>query len=61
MRLAKRACNSNRGTELGAFLERLVVEVEEDRRSLEELMAALGSSGARSSRRSAWWPSGSGA
>jgi hypothetical protein len=42
LQLAKRARNSNRGTELGAFLERLVVEVEEDRRSLEELMVALG-------------------
>jgi hypothetical protein len=40
--LLKRAIGSNRGTELGAFLERLQVEVAEDHAELERLMAALG-------------------
>jgi hypothetical protein len=39
--LARRALGNNRGSELGAFLERLVEEIREDRRSLEELMDRL--------------------
>lgn len=30
-----------RGTELGAFLERLQADIEEDRRALEDLMSRL--------------------
>lgn len=40
--LARRCLRSNRGTALGAFLERFVAEVTQDRRALEDLMASLG-------------------
>ena len=40
--LVRRARRSNRGTELGRFLETLEAEVEEDRRSLEEVIRQLG-------------------
>jgi hypothetical protein len=38
LELARRARASNEGTELGDFLARLVVEIEEDRRTLERIM-----------------------
>jgi hypothetical protein len=41
LELAKRAAGSNRGTELGEFLERLRDEVEQDRASLVEAMRRL--------------------
>ena len=40
--LAKRSLRSNRGTPLGAFLQGFLAEVEDDRRSLERVMDALG-------------------
>lgn len=40
--LTKRALKSNRGDDLGTFLQRLLVEIEEDKRSLEQLMGSLG-------------------
>jgi hypothetical protein len=40
--LARRSAGSNRGTELGAFLERFVDEVAEDRSELIRLMEGLG-------------------
>lgn len=40
--LAKRALRSNRGTELGAYLEQLVRELEEDRATLREIMRQIG-------------------
>lgn len=41
LELAKRAAGSNRGGELGEFLERMRDEVEEDRASLVEAMRRL--------------------
>ena len=40
--LVRRARRSNRGTELGRFLEGLQIEVEEDRRTLEDVIRQLG-------------------
>jgi hypothetical protein len=40
--LARRAATENKGKELGAFLSSLEREIAADRRTLEELMAALG-------------------
>jgi hypothetical protein len=40
--LSKRAAGSNEGTELGAFLERLHLEIVEDRDVLEQVMEAVG-------------------
>ena len=40
--LTKRALRSNRGTELGVFLGRLLAEIEEDKRSLEQVMEGMG-------------------
>jgi hypothetical protein len=40
--LARRACRSNAGTDLGVFLERLAVEIEEDRRHLLRVIALFG-------------------
>ena len=40
--LARRSLANNRGSELGAFLERLVAEIAEDKGALERLMADLG-------------------
>ena len=40
--LARRSLRSNRGTELGRFLDGLERELVEDRRELERLMGALG-------------------
>lgn len=40
--LAKRAAQSNRGTDFGPFLERLHDEIVEDRDTLEQVMDALG-------------------
>ncbi len=40
--LARRALRSNRGTEIGRFLEGFHAEVTEDRRSLEQVIERLG-------------------
>ena len=40
--LARRAAHANSGTELGRTLRAVAHEIEEDRRSLESIMAALG-------------------
>jgi hypothetical protein len=40
--LCKRSLSSNRGTEFGGFLERLLGEVVEDRETLLELMRSVG-------------------
>lgn len=40
--LAKRAAKKNQGSELGRFLTQLATEIEEDRASLEAIMARLG-------------------
>lgn len=40
--LAKRALRSNRGSDLGTFLEGLVAELEEDRQALRSVLAQLG-------------------
>jgi hypothetical protein len=40
--LARRAAGSNEGTPLGDSLERLAAEIDEDRETLREIMAALG-------------------
>ena len=41
-RLARRVLRSNRGTELGRLLEELARDLDDDRRSLETLMAERG-------------------
>jgi hypothetical protein len=40
--LARRSLRANRGTELGRFLEELLAEIEEDKRTLESIMGRLG-------------------
>ena len=40
--LARRARGSNEGSELGGFLAELTIEIEQDRATLEEVMAAVG-------------------
>jgi hypothetical protein len=40
--LVKRAARNNEGTPLGAFLDRLATDIEQDRRALETLMSDLG-------------------
>jgi hypothetical protein len=42
LELARRACSSNDGTELGRFLEELVEEIAEDRATLVAVMDRLG-------------------
>src|SRR4051812_34268369 len=42
LELARRARSQNRGTRFGPVLEQLATEIAEDRRTLEELMKALG-------------------
>lgn len=41
LELARRARSSNQGTELGTFLARLALEIEEDRETLERAMERL--------------------
>lgn len=40
--LARRAAGENRGNDFGAALERLLAEIEEDRRVLREVMRSVG-------------------
>jgi hypothetical protein len=42
LELARRAASENKDNELGAFLTDLAKEIEEDRETLKEIMAALG-------------------
>jgi hypothetical protein len=42
LELVRRAASENKGTDLGAFLTGLTKEIEEDRETLREIMAALG-------------------
>lgn len=42
MAVAKRAARSNRGSQLGRFLEGLVRELEEDEAAIDQVMRALG-------------------
>jgi hypothetical protein len=42
LELARRSASSNRAMSYGTFLDQLSVEIEEDRRSLLEIMRALG-------------------
>ena len=42
VRLASRCREAHRGTDLGRYLEGLVVEIEEDRRTLEHVMSRVG-------------------
>ena len=39
--VARRSCRANQGSELGAFLQGLVAELEQDRRALRQIMARL--------------------
>lgn len=41
LELARRAAGNNEGTPLGDFLERLASEIQEDRETLKQIMAAL--------------------
>ena len=41
LELVRRAAAANQGTPLGNYLERLATEIEEDRATLKEIMAAL--------------------
>jgi hypothetical protein len=42
LELVRRAAKENKGSELGAFLTELATEIEDDRESLKDIMAALG-------------------
>lgn len=42
IQVAKRSRGENEGSELGAFLDRFVTELEQDRHELERMMAELG-------------------
>ena len=54
LELARRARGSNEGTQLGAFLERLVAEIEEDLETLEQVMDAVGAGRDRLKATAAW-------
>ncbi|HYI99963.1 MAG TPA: hypothetical protein VEX36_09860 [Thermoleophilaceae bacterium] len=54
LELARRARGSNEGSQLGAFLERLVAEIEEDRETLEQVMDAVGAGRDRLKATAAW-------
>jgi hypothetical protein len=52
--LARRAASSNRGNEFGTALSRLAGEIEQDIRSLDDLMDRLGTSRDRVKETAAW-------
>jgi hypothetical protein len=54
LELAGRAARENRGSELGDFLAGLRLDIESDRRTLEEIMASLGVETDRFKRPAAW-------
>ena len=52
--LARRTARSNTGTTLGDVLQRLSAEIEEDRRTLEAIVAELGFQESRAKETMAW-------
>jgi hypothetical protein len=54
LELAKRAARENAGSELGAFLADLRLEIEEDRQALEQVMDELGAGRDPVKRVGAW-------
>jgi hypothetical protein len=54
LELARRSARSNAGNATGAFLRRLVVEIEEDRETLERVITQLGFKPSRSKEVAAW-------
>jgi hypothetical protein len=52
--LARRAARANAGTQTGDVLARLTAEIEEDRRTLQRVVAALGFSESRPKEALAW-------
>jgi hypothetical protein len=52
--LARRAAAGNRGNEFGAVLSRIAAEIEQDIRSLDDLMDRLGASRDRIKETAAW-------
>lgn len=52
--LARRATGGNQGTELGELLARLTAEIEEDRKTLESVMDAVGAGRDRAKVAAAW-------
>ena len=54
LELVQRAAGSNQGTPLGALLERLTVEIREDRETLERLMEHVGAGRDRVKVTGAW-------
>jgi hypothetical protein len=54
LELAKRAASNNRNSEFGRTLDGIVIEIEEDRRSLEQLMGRLGIGRDRLKEGSGW-------
>lgn len=52
--LARRARNQNEGTPVGRYLAELVVEIEEDRDTLKQIMAAIGAGEDRIKQKFAW-------
>jgi hypothetical protein len=52
--LARRALGGNRATDIGAFLQGLVEEIEADRRALEQLMDRIGVGRDRPKVAAAW-------
>lgn len=54
LELARRSAHSNRGTELGDFLDGLVSELAEDKLVLEDVMDQVGASADRAKTAAAW-------
>jgi hypothetical protein len=52
--IAKRCANENSGTELGQFLSKFLAEIEEDQRTLEGLMDAVGAARNQVKQAGAW-------
>jgi hypothetical protein len=52
--LAKRCLSRNRSTPLGSYLQQFLVEVDEDRQSLEQIMERLGVAKSPVKQRAAW-------
>jgi hypothetical protein len=55
LELAKRAAANNEGNEFGEFLERLVVEIEKDKESLELTMDDVGAAKSQVKQGAAWF------
>jgi hypothetical protein len=54
LELARRSARSNAGNATGEFLRRLAVEIEEDRETLERVIAQLGFKASRPKEVAAW-------